>query len=100
MGKFAEHVYTDPAGIRRLESLIAELPTNGHVNLRLNDGSECDGVVSERPNVQLFVDDEYKEGINGVVRLERPDVPDWTRSVWLDEIREVEHLDSTLGGES
>jgi Protein of unknown function (DUF3247) len=100
MGKFAEHVYTDPAGIRRLEALVDELPTNGHVVLHLSDGSTCDGVVSVRPNVQLFVDEEYREGINGVVRLERPDVPDWTRSIWLDEIRQIEHLDSTLGSES
>jgi hypothetical protein len=100
MGRFAEHVYTDPARIRRLEALVDELPTNGHVVLRLSDGSVCDGVVSERPNVQVFLDSAHKEGINGVVRLERPDVPDWTRSIWLDDIRQIEHLDSTLGSES
>ena len=100
MSQFAERVYTDAAGIGRLEALVKELPTNAHVALSLSDGSVCDGVVSVRPSVQIFVDGTHKEGINGVVRLERPDAPDWTRSVWLDEISQVEHLDSTLGSES
>lgn len=100
MGKFAEHVYTDPARISRLEALVQALPTNAHVVLSLNDGSECDAVVSVRPSVQQFLDEAHNQGVNGVVRLERPDAPDWTRSVWLDEIREVTHLDSTLGSES
>jgi hypothetical protein len=100
MGKFAEHVYTDPAGIGRLEALVEELPTNAHVVLSLTDGSVCDGVVSVRPSMQQFLDEAHKEGVNAVVRLERPDAPDWTRSIWLDDIREVTHLDSTLGSES
>lgn len=100
MGKYAEHVYTDPAQIRHLEALIAELPANGHVVLLLNDGSSFDGVVCARPNVQVFRDEDDNEGINGVVRLERPDVPDWDCYVWLDDIRRVEHLDCTMGSES
>jgi hypothetical protein len=35
-----------------------------------------------------------------VVRLERPDVPDWSCYVWLGDIRRVEHLDSTMGSEN
>lgn len=100
MGRVAERVYTDPAKISHLESLVHELPTNGHVVLWLNDGSIYDGVVCERPNVQMFRDVWENEGINGVVRLERPDVPHWNCYVWLGDIRRVEHLDSTLGGES
>jgi hypothetical protein len=100
MGQFAETVYTDPVRIRRLESLVEELPTNGHVVLVLNDGSSYDGVVCERPNVQVFRDSNAKEGINGVVRLERPDVPYWNCYVWLGDIHRVEHLDSTLGSET
>jgi hypothetical protein len=100
MGKYAEHVCIEPAEIRRIESLIGELPTNGHVRIVQKDGSLHDGVISERPNVQVFRDADEQEGINAVVRLDRPDEPGWIRFVWLDEIERVEHLDSTLGGES
>lgn len=100
MGRQAEHVYTDPASIRRLESLIEELPANGHVVLLLKDGSRCDGVISTRPNVQVFRDADEHEGINATVQLQRPDVPDWSRHVWLDQIVRVEHLDSIMGSES
>jgi hypothetical protein len=99
MGQFAERVYTDPAKIRRLEHLVGELPTNGHVVLQLVDGTSYDGVVCERPSVQVFRDRQEKEGINGVVRLERPDAPNWTCYVWLGDIHRVEHLDSILGSE-
>ena len=100
MGRQAEHVYTDPASIRQLESLIDELPANGHVVLLLKDGSRCDGVISTRPNVQVFRDADEREGINGTVQLQRPDAPDWSRHIWLDQIVRVEHLDSIMGSES
>lgn len=95
MGRLAERVYTDPARIRRLEDLVDQLPTQGHVVLQMTDGTSYDGVVCERPNVQLFRDAQENEGINGVVRLERPDAPAWTCYLWLDDIHRVEHLDST-----
>jgi hypothetical protein len=100
MGRQAQRVYTDRASIRQLESLVDELPANGHVVLLLKDGSSCDGVVSMRPNVQLFRDPDECEGINATVQLQRPDVPDWSRHVWLDQIVRVEHLDSIMGSES
>jgi hypothetical protein len=100
MGRQAEHVYTDPASIRQLESLIDELPANGHVVLLLKDGSRCDGVVSTRPNVQVFRDADENEGINATVQLQRPEVPGWSRHVWLDQIVRVEHLDSIMGSDS
>jgi len=100
MGRQAECVYTDQADIQRLEALVGQLPTNGHVHLTLRDGSQVDGVISERPNVQLFRDGEDNEGINGVLRLERPAEPDWNRYVWLDQITAIKHHDSTLGSES
>jgi hypothetical protein len=100
MGQFAERVYTDPDKIRRLEDLVDQLPTNGHVVLQLTDGTSYDGVVCVRPSVQVFRDPDANEGINGVVRLERPDAPAWSCYVWLGDIHHVEHLDSTMGSES
>jgi hypothetical protein len=100
MGKYAEHVCVEPAEIERIEALVGELPTNGHVRIVQKDGRRHDGVISERPNVQVFRDAEEREGINGMVRLERPGEPGWSCFVWLDQIERVEHLDSTLGGES
>ncbi|MEY2113729.1 MULTISPECIES: DUF3247 family protein [Rhodanobacter] len=100
MGRAAERVYTDRASIQQLESLVEELPANGHVVLLLKDGSSCDGVVVTRPNVQMFRDADEREGINATVRLERPDVPEWSQQVWLDQIVRVEHLDSSMAGEN
>ena len=62
MASPAEHVYTDKASIRRLESLIDQLPAHGHVVLVMQDGSSCDGVVSARPNVQVFRDAAAQRG--------------------------------------
>ncbi|HEY8328783.1 MAG TPA: DUF3247 family protein [Rhodanobacter sp.] len=100
MGRQAHHVYTDTVSIRKLESLIDELPANGHVVLLLKDGSSCDGVIVTQPNVQVFRDADEREGINATVQLERPDVPEWSRQVWLDQIVRVEYLDSGMAGES
>ncbi|AIF46735.1 DUF3247 family protein [Dyella japonica] len=100
MGQFAERVYTDPAMIQRLEDLIEQLPTGGHVVLQLADGTCCEGVVCESPSVQVFRDPQENEGINGVLRLERPDEPAWTRYVWLGDIQSVEQLDSITGSEA
>jgi hypothetical protein len=100
VGRQAPHVYTDPASIRRLESLIDELPGNGHVVLLLKDGRRCEGVISTRPNVQVFRDPDEREGINAEVQLERPGQPAWSQRCWLDEIAQVDHLDSTLASES
>lgn len=100
MGRQAQHVYTDPASIRQLESLIDQLPANGQVVLVLKDGSSCDGVVSVRPSVQVYRDADDHEGINARVQLQRPDVPEWSRRFWLDQIVRVEHLDSIMASES
>jgi hypothetical protein len=41
-----------------------------------------------------------REGVNATVQLERPDVPEWSRQVWLDQILRVEHLDSCMASET
>lgn len=100
MGQLAEHVYTDQAIIAQLEKLVDQLPANGQVVLVMRDGSSCDGVVCARPSVQIFRDGEAREGINATVKLLRPDAPEWSRQVWLDQIARVEHLDSMVPGNS
>lgn len=102
MGRQAAHVYTDKTCIAELKQLVDQLPANGQVVLVMRDGSSCDGVVSVRPNVQVFRDlhDDAREGINACVKLLRPDVPGWSRHVWLDQVVRVEHLDSILAAES
>ncbi|BBD80746.1 DUF3247 family protein [Aerosticca soli] len=100
MARLATHVYTDQASIARLEAMVRELPTNGHVRLWLKEGGNCDGFICERPNVQLFRDSDDREGFNAIVRLDHRGIGGWSRFVWLDDIARIEHLDSTLGGES
>jgi hypothetical protein len=100
MDRRAERVYTDQASIRQLESLIDQLPTDGHVVLVMKDGSSCDGVVRKRPDVQVFRDANEREGINARAQLQRPDVPEWSRHVWLDQVMRVEHLDMRMVGKS
>ncbi|OOG51304.1 DUF3247 family protein [Rhodanobacter sp. C01] len=100
MSKHAKRVYTDQASIQQLESLVDRLPVRGHVVLVMKDGSSCDGVVSTQPNMQMFRDAEEHEGINATVQLQRPDVPEWSRHVWLDQVLRVEHLDLSMVGDS
>lgn len=100
MGRQAEHVHTDHLAIAQMEALVRQLPTNGHVRLHLHDAPACEGIISERPNVQLFYDGNGNEGFNGVVHLERLNDPAASIFVWLDRITTVEHLDSTMGSES
>jgi hypothetical protein len=100
MGRRAEHVYTDQASIARLEQPADELSENSQVVWVMRDGSSYDGVVRTCPSVPAFRDDREREGINASVKLQRPDAPTWSQQAWLDQIVRVEHLDSTLAGES
>lgn len=96
MGQRADHVFTDPASIDHLHMLVEQLPDNAHVLLLLKDGQTLKAIVSARPSIQTFIDPDHREGLNAEVRLERINQPDWWRSVWLDQIASVQHLDSTL----
>ncbi|MFC5582841.1 hypothetical protein [Rhodanobacter terrae] len=48
----------------------------------------------------MFRDADEHEGVNALVQLQRPDVPEWSRRVRLDQVVRVELLDSTMAGES
>ncbi|QDH71659.1 DUF3247 family protein [Lysobacter alkalisoli] len=96
MGKFAEHIYTAPGDIAKLEALIPQLPNDAHVELTLDDGSVLLGTVAARPTVQVFQNAVGDEGLNGLVRIEdvaldRPETAGF-HDVWLDRIAAIRQL--------
>lgn len=94
MGQFAECVYTDQADIALLETRATQLPDEAKVELVLIDGSKVQGVVSTRPIVQVFRDNDGEEGINGIVRIDDMRDPKLAHYLWLDEILEVHQTGS------
>jgi hypothetical protein len=100
MTRRAPSVCTAEADVEQLVALIAALPAHGHVVLRLRDGSTRAGVVQVRGSLQVFRDTHDREGLNAEIVLECPDVSGGIQHVWLDQIEDVEHLDSALGSES
>lgn len=93
MGRNARHVYCDPRRIGELEALARRLRAGCRVRVHQRDGAIVEGIVAEQPVVQVFLDDEGREGSNAIVRLEEPDVLPFDRYVWLDQIERVEVLD-------
>jgi len=100
MGRLAERVYTSPNDIAQLEKWVDELAVNAAVRIVKHDGGTVEGVVSVTPTVQLFLDPDDQEGMNGVVRLIDRNRPDWDGLVWLGDIRDIQHLDSVRMGSS
>jgi hypothetical protein len=100
MGRSAERVYTSPSDIAQLEKWVDELAVNAAVRIVKHDGETVEGVVSVTPTVQLFLDPNDQEGMNGVVRLIDRNRPDWDGLVWLGDIRDIQHLDSVRMGSS
>jgi hypothetical protein len=100
MGRSAERVYTSPSDIAQLEKWVDELAVNAAVRIVKHDGETVEGVVSVTPTVQLFLDPNDQEGMNGVVRLVDRNRPDWDGLVWLGDIRDIQHLDSVRMGTS
>lgn len=88
-----DHVesYRDGASIERLRSLIEQLPADRSVRLVLHDGTVLVGIVGERPVLQLFREEDGREGANARLRLERatPAQPD-VRDLWIADIASVE----------
>lgn len=100
MGRKAERVYTAPGDIARLEQWVTELAVNAAIRVVKQDGEIVQGTVSVTPTVQVFLDPQDQEGMNGVVRLIDPQRPDWDGLVWLGDIRDIQHLDSVRMGSS
>lgn len=100
MTRRAPRVCVAEADVEHLAAMIALLPAHGHVVLRLRDGSTCTGVVHVRGSIQVFRDPDGREGMNAEIVLESPDVAGGIHHVWLDQIQQVEHLDSALASEN
>lgn len=95
MGRIADHVYTAQADIARLEGTVCQLGNGDRVSLLLDDGEVVQGIVADKPQVQLFFDHDGREGMNAMLRLdqeamEHPETAGW-RDLWIDRIREVRH---------
>ena len=95
MGRIADHVYTDPSDIARLEGIVRALDIGDRVSLLLDDGEVVQGIVADKPRTQLFVNHEGREGMNGTVRLDEEAMVAPERAAWrdlmIDRIREVRH---------
>lgn len=100
MGRSATKVFTQPADIARLEHWVTELAVNARVRVYCGHTAPQEGVVTVTPTVQVFQDGDGNEGLNGIVKLESDQRPDWGGAIWLGDITGVEHLDSVTFGSS
>jgi Protein of unknown function (DUF3247) len=89
MGREAENVYTDQHDIALLEARAGQLPDEARVDIVLVDGSRVTGTVAARPTLQTFFDEDGREGVNGVVRIDDHDEPGRAHYLWLDRILEI-----------
>lgn len=94
MSRNADHVYSAPADIARLESHIAHLRDDARVQLSMHDGRVLRGVVATLPGLQTFYGPGDVEGLNGMLRLEEPLDGGGSRvhNLWLDQIDAIRPL--------
>jgi hypothetical protein len=89
MARTAQNVYTGQHDIAMLEARAAQLPDEAKVEVLLVQGHRVTGVVTTRPIIQLFYDEDGREGFNGVLRIDDARDAGQTHFLWLDEILEV-----------
>jgi uncharacterized protein DUF3247 len=94
MTRIADRVHTHQGEIALIESRIAELHDEAIVELTLSDGRKLKGVVTVRPTVQTFRDQEGNEGINSLLRLDDLAQPGQTHYVWLDQVTDIFRIGS------
>lgn len=94
MTRVAPRVHTRQEEIATLEAIASKLPQDERVRLRLADGRELTGTVTQMPTVQAFFDPGGREGTNAILHLDtalddgRPH--DGGRyTIWLDDIDDV-----------
>lgn len=94
MTRIAPQVHIDNAEIARLEAIALRLSQDQRVHVRLDDGREITGIVSQMPTMQTFYDPDGREGLNAIVRIEaflddgRPH-EGGAHTFWLDHIDDV-----------
>jgi hypothetical protein len=93
MGRIAGNVYTDQHDIAVLEARAAQLPDEARVEVLLVDGGRIKGVVATRPVIQMFLDEDGREGMNGVARIDDAHAPGRAHLLWLDQILEIVTLE-------
>ena len=100
MTRVAPRVHIANAEIAQLEALALRLPQDQRVQVRLDDGRELTGMVSQTPTIQTFYDPDGQEGLNAIVRIEaflddgRPH-EGGEHYIWLDHIEDVMPLPNT-----
>ncbi len=97
MGRSAPRVHTQAGDIAAIERIALQLPQDRPVRLRLDDGSELQGIVAATPSMQAFFDPAGHEGMNALVRIEAflddgRAHPGGSHDVWLDRIDTVTPL--------
>ena len=81
------------------EEIVRQAKATG-ASLRPKEESEAltvaldNGVVSVRPSMQVFRNDEGVEGFNAVVRIDDQKDPGRAYYLWMDQISEVLRLGS------
>ena len=94
MTRVAPRVHTRQEEIALLEAIALKLPQDERVHLRLADGREFTGTVTQMPTVQSFFDPQGREGTNAILHLDTAlddgRAHDGGRYyIWLDDIEGV-----------
>lgn len=92
MGRVAKTVFTQQQDIDRIERLVSELVTDTRVLVTLDDGRVVEGMVLERPALQLFLNPEGAEGFNAILRFYPSSTGAGNAEVWLSDVRLVERM--------
>lgn len=98
MGRQAAKIYTSPQDIAMLERKATDLAMDARVRIAVQGQGVVEGVVAAAPTVQMFYDLDGNEGVNGMVKLEDPERPQWNGEIWLSDIVSIEHLSDMAAG--
>ncbi len=89
MARIAKTVFTQQQDIDRIERLV----TDTRVRVTLDDGHVVEGMVRERPALQLSLSPEGAEGFNAILRFDPSATGAGNAEVWLSDVRLVERMD-------
>lgn len=96
MAHIVPRSYVTPDEVTWVQDQIAALPANAHVALHLHDGRRLVGVMMDRAQLQDVIDQDGREGINALLRFNVRGADPFEGgtgvTLWLHEVRAVEHL--------